>query len=196
MSKYKDCKVSFGPLFRAFNSMRYLSFWLLDPNLFWSRVINSGTLVYLPPSQRMLPVFEGRLFLKWKSLSASVHLKYVAKFSKRAKKFSKCSLSLSNGASEAVGLACVPISNVWFGVLVTISSGLGRCCGVVESSNDEGNLSLIGVDTQLVNFSTAAIASANKISLSDLSFSLEFEALAPVVPNPCPFCEGVVARRG
>src|SRR6266516_583877 len=157
MSKYKDCKVSFGPLFRAFNSMRYLSFWLLDPNLFCKRVINSGTLVYLPPSQRMLPVFEGRLFLKWKSLSASVHLKYVAKFSKRAKKFSKCSLSLSNGASIAVGLACVTPSTVWLGVLVPISGGLcGGCC-VAESSNDDGILSLFGVISRLVSFSIVAI---------------------------------------
>src|SRR6266516_3465317 len=196
MSKYKDCNVSLGPLRRAFNSMRYSSVCLLDPNLFWSSVSNSGTSLYFPPSQRMLPVFEGRLFRKLNNLSDSVHLKYVAKFSNRAKKFSKCSLSLSNGASVAVGLACVTPSTVWFGVLVTISGGLGGGCNVAESSNDEGNLSLFGVDTRLVNFSTAAIASANKSSLSDLSRPRDSEAFAPGVPNPCPLCIGVVASRG
>src|SRR6266516_4059005 len=196
MSKYKDCNVSLGPLRRAFNSMRYSSVCLLDPNLFWSSVRSSGTSLYFPPSQRMLPVFEGRLLRKWNNLSDSVLLKYVAKFSNRAKKFSKCSLSLSNGASVAVGLACVTPSTVWVGVLVTISGGLGGGCNVAESSNDDDNLSLLGVVSRLVNFSTAAIASASRISLLDLSRSRESEALAPGVPNPCPLWVGVVASKG
>src|SRR6266516_945562 len=194
MSKYKDCNVSLGPLRRAFNSMRYSSVCLLDPNLFWSSVRSSGTSLYFPPSQRMLPVFEGRLFRKWNNLSDSVHLKYVAKFSNRAKKFSKCSLSLSNGASVAVGLACVPPSTVWFGVLVTMSGGLGGGCNVAESSNEEVNLSLLGVDSRLVSFSIVAIASASNVSLSFLS--REAEASPPGVPNPCPLWVGVVASKG